>query len=193
MIDGPISRGITLSHLLCRTAPEIPPGPFACWVSPPRPMRNGALAALCAALDKNPSCASITARNTSSCANRAARIDSASDSHRRVDPSISVNKNVTTPEGGSPADTCTGCHTKPCSTRQSRLTFETLVTRLFRDGIQFCSGLVDLVVGVGHHLGGGHRFTLSGERLVGRFTEHIAEVSNRGAELCHDGKCSERA
>jgi hypothetical protein len=65
--------------------------------------------------------------------------------------------------------------------------------RLFRDGVQFCSGLVDLAVGIGHHLGGGHRLTLSGERFVGRPTEHIAEVSDRGAELCHDGKCSERA
>ena len=55
--------------------------------------------------------------------------------------------------------------------------------RLFRDGIQFRSGLVDLVVGVGHHLCGGHRLTLAGQRLVGRLTEHIAEVSNRGAEL----------
>jgi hypothetical protein len=37
---------------------------------------------------------------------------------------------------------------------------------LFRDGVQFCSGLVDLVVGVGHHLGGGHRLTVAGERFV---------------------------
>src|SRR4029077_1521112 len=43
-------------------------------------------------------------------ATRADRIASASDSHRRVEPSISVNKNVTTPEGGPPADTRTGCH-----------------------------------------------------------------------------------
>jgi hypothetical protein len=33
------------------------------------------------------------------------------------------------------------------------LTLETL----FRDGLQFCPGLVDLVVGVGRHGGGGHR------------------------------------
>jgi hypothetical protein len=65
--------------------------------------------------------------------------------------------------------------------------------RLFRDGIQFCSGLVDLVVRVVRHGGGGHRLTLAGERLVGRLTEHTAEVSNRGAELCQDGKCGERA
>jgi hypothetical protein len=36
-------------------------------------------------------CDSIASRSTSSCASRAARIASASDSHRRVDPSISVN------------------------------------------------------------------------------------------------------
>jgi hypothetical protein len=45
--------------------------------------------------------------------------------------------------------------------------FETLVTRLFRDHIQLCSGLVDLVIGVGHHGGGGHRLTLADERFVG--------------------------
>ena len=50
---------------------------------------------------------------------------------------------------------------------------------LFRDGLQLCSGLVDLVVGVGHHLGGGHRLTLAGERFVGRLTEDIAEVGDR--------------
>ena len=37
-------------------------------------------------------------------------------------------------------------------------------TRVF----EFCSGLVDLVVCVGHHGGGGHRLTLAGERFVGR-------------------------
>jgi hypothetical protein len=39
---------------------------------------------------------------------------------------------------------------------------------------EFCSGLVDLVVGVGCHRGGGHRFTLSGERFVGLVAEDIA-------------------
>ena len=38
-------------------------------------------------LNKKPSCASIEERSTSSCATSAARIASASDSHRRVDPS----------------------------------------------------------------------------------------------------------
>ena len=40
-------------------------------------------------------------RNTSSCAASATRIASASASHRRVEPSTSVNRNVTTPEGGT--------------------------------------------------------------------------------------------
>ena len=56
--------------------------------------------------------------STSSCAASAARIASASASHRRVDPSISVNRNVTTPEG---ADTRTECHRRlrlwSCSAR----------------------------------------------------------------------------
>ena len=34
-----------------------------------------------------------------------------------------------------------------------RVTFEILKPRLFRDLVQFCAALVDLVVGVGHHLG----------------------------------------
>ena len=48
---------------------------------------------------------------------------------------------------------------------------------------EFCSGLVDLVVGVGHNLCGGHRLTLAGERFVGRLAEDVAEVGDRGAEL----------
>jgi hypothetical protein len=31
-----------------------------------------------------------------------------------------------------------------------------------------------------------------GERFVGLVAEHIANVTNRGAELCHEGECSER-
>ena len=42
-----------------------------------------------------------------------------------------------------------------------------------------CSGLVDLVVGVGHHRGGGHRLTLAGERFVGLVAEDFAEVGDR--------------
>ena len=62
-------------------------------------------------LNNKPPCASIAARNTSSWAASAARIPSASASHRRVEPSTSVNKNVTTPEG---ADTSAECHNEPC-------------------------------------------------------------------------------
>ena len=61
-------------------------------------------------LNKKPSYASIAVRNTLSCAARAARMACVSASHRRVEPWISVNKNVTTPEGGAPSDTRTGCH-----------------------------------------------------------------------------------
>src|SRR5262245_40048486 len=55
--------------------------------------------------------------------------------------------------------------------------------QLFRDSVQLCSGLVDLVVGVGHHSGGGHRFTLAGQRFVGLAAEHIAQACDRGAKL----------
>ncbi len=54
---------------------------------------------------------------------------------------------------------------------------------LFRDGVQFCSGLVDLVVGVGRHGGGGHRLALAGERFVGLVAENIAQVRDRCADL----------
>jgi hypothetical protein len=48
---------------------------------------------------------------------------------------------------------------------------------------EFCSGLVDLVVCVRGHGGGGHRLALAGERLVGRLAEDIAEVGDRGVEF----------
>jgi hypothetical protein len=48
---------------------------------------------------------------------------------------------------------------------------------------EFCSGLVDLVVCVRHHLGGGHRLALAGERFVGRVVEHIAQVGDRGRDF----------
>ncbi len=48
---------------------------------------------------------------------------------------------------------------------------------------EFCSGLVDLVVGVGHHRGRGHRRTLAGERFVGLVAMDFAEVGDRFAEL----------
>jgi hypothetical protein len=41
--------------------------------------------------------------------------------------------------------------------------FETLECRLFRGGLQFCSGLVDLVVGVRRHRSGSRSFPLAGE------------------------------
>jgi class 3 adenylate cyclase len=52
-------------------------------------------------------------------------------------------------------------------------------TRVF----EFCSGLVDLVVGVGRHGGGGHRLALAGERFVGLAAEDLSQVGDRGAEL----------
>ena len=64
-------------------------------------------------------------------------------------------------------------------------------TRLF----EFCSGLVDSVVCVGRHGGGGHCLALAGERFVGRVAEDIAEVSNRGGDFgdprCGDGTACE--
>jgi hypothetical protein len=54
--------------------------------------------------------------------------------------------------------------------------FETLECRLFRHGLHLCSGLVDLVVGVGRHGGGAHPLTTSGERIVGLVTEDIPQV-----------------
>src|SRR5208337_504582 len=40
-------------------------------------------------------------------------------SHRRVEPSTSVNKNVTTPDGATTGDTLTGCHKETVSLRTS--------------------------------------------------------------------------
>jgi len=48
---------------------------------------------------------------------------------------------------------------------------------------EFCSGLVDLVVGVRHHRGGGHHLALAGERFVGLVAEDVAEVGDRGGEF----------
>src|ERR1700681_1705822 len=74
--------------------------------------------------------------------------------------------------------------------------FETLISRLFRDRVQFRSGLGDLVVGVRRHLGGGHRLTVVGERFVERTAENLVEVGDRGRHLregergygVHDGE-----
>jgi hypothetical protein len=60
-----------------------------------------------------------------------------------------------------------------------RLTIETLTPRLFRVCVQFCSGLVDLVVCVRRHGGGGHFRTLAGERSVSLFSEDMAKVRDR--------------
>ena len=65
----------------------------------------------------------------------------------------------------------------------SRITLRCLETGLFRDGVQFCSGLVYLVVGVRHHGSGGHRLTLAGERFVGLVAEDVAEVGDRGGDF----------
>ena len=69
-------------------------------------------------LNNQPPCASIARRSTSSCAASAARMLSASASHRRVEPSTSVNKNVTTPEGAvaAGADTPAQCHNRYAAT-----------------------------------------------------------------------------
>src|ERR1700692_2436910 len=64
-------------------------------------------------LNNQPPCASIALHNTSSWVARAIRISSASASHRRVEPSTSVNKNVTTPEA---AGTSAESHIQPCFT-----------------------------------------------------------------------------
>jgi hypothetical protein len=48
---------------------------------------------------------------------------------------------------------------------------------------EFCSGLVDLVVCVRHHGGGGHCFALVGERFVNLVAEHIAEVGDCGGDF----------
>src|SRR5277367_3137532 len=73
-------------------------------------------------LNSQPPCASIALHNTSSWAASAARISSASASHRRVEPSTSVNKNVTTPEGAAAtgADTPAAFHKQTRSYRAHR-------------------------------------------------------------------------
>src|ERR1700682_1653870 len=57
------------------------------------------------------------------------------------------------------------------------------IRRLFRDGIQFCSGLVDLVVDVGGHLGGAHCLALVRERFVGLVAEGSAQVGCGGEKF----------
>ena len=69
-------------------------------------------------LNRKPPWVSIAVRNTASWAANAARIASASASHRRVEPSTSVNRNVTTPEGvaAEGADTPAASHNKAAPT-----------------------------------------------------------------------------
>ena len=102
-------------------------------------------------LNNQPPCSSTVERKTSSCAARAFRIKSASFSHRRVEPSISVNRKVTIPEGGPPADTRTGCHTKPTTTQQiaadfrdSRMSSISRQTRDRPDGLTYRTAPEDL-------------------------------------------------
>ncbi|MGO9694178.1 MAG: hypothetical protein ACLPYO_10365, partial [Mycobacterium sp.] len=57
---------------------------------------------------------------------------------------------------------------------------------------EFCSSLVDLVICVRRHGGGGHGLALAGERFVGRVAEDVAEVGDRGAEF-GDPRRRERA
>ena len=64
-----------------------------------------------------------------------------------------------------------------------RLTFETLICRLFRDGIQVCSGLVDLVVCIVRHGGGRHGLASVGERVVYLVAVDIAQVGDRSTDL----------
>ena len=89
---------------------------------------------------------------------RAARIASASASHRRVEPSMSVNRNVTTPEGGSPADTRTGCHREPsrrglkrrhCA-REVRVAFRSVAKRALPPVEDAVDALVAGGLGSGH-------------------------------------------
>src|ERR1700744_4666891 len=63
-------------------------------------------------LNRNPPCDLIAERITASCAARAFRIAAALASHRRVEPSTSVNRNHPPPEGAAAgaAGTPGECH-----------------------------------------------------------------------------------
>jgi hypothetical protein len=54
--------------------------------------------------------------------------------------------------------------------------FETLISRLLRHRIQCHSGMVDLVVYVGHQRCGGHGFALVNQQFVGLVAEDVALV-----------------
>jgi hypothetical protein len=55
----------------------------------------------------------------------------------------------------------------------SRITLGCRICGLFRDTLQFRSGLVDLIVGVRHHLCGSHSFAPSSESFVRLVAEEI--------------------
>jgi hypothetical protein len=78
-----------------------------------------------------------------------------------------------------------------CDPDRRRLCVSFVVARSISRLRSVLFGLVDLVVGVGHHLGGGHRLALVGERFVGRLTEDVAQVGDRGGDfgkaLCRKG------
>ena len=61
---------------------------------------------------------------------------------------------------------------------------------------EFCSGLVDLVVCVGHHGGGGHRLTLAGKRFVGLVAENVAKLvrgmAEKGDPMCRESSACRR-
>ena len=55
--------------------------------------------------------------------------------------------------------------------------------RVSARAFKFYSGLVDLVIYVGRHSGGGHRIAPVGEQFVVSITEHIAQVGDRGGDF----------
>jgi len=48
---------------------------------------------------------------------------------------------------------------------------------------EFCSCLVDLVIGIRRNRGGGHRLAAAGERLVGLVSKDFVQVGDRGADF----------
>jgi len=67
--------------------------------------------------------------------------------------------------------------------RRNPLPHRGTLIRLFRDRFQFCSSLVDLVVCVACHGGGGHCLAPAGERFVGLVAERVTEVGDRGRDF----------
>jgi len=110
---------------------------------------------------------------------------SASDSHRRVEPSISVNRNVTTPDGGSPADTRAGSHSyRECtlvcsSTRRMRTTtvrsaaVSGVFEQIWRDSRLGIGDTVLLGLAVSHRQQPPNtaRYSIFGHRRVGKASQ----------------------